>query len=75
MPRNPGIIRKILKHLCKLLWVKAGLCREMRRRFLRVDLDNRLVATSLKSGWNAKLPALSEAEQNYERQRLADQLT
>jgi hypothetical protein len=35
--------------------------------------DNRLVAASLESEWNAKLRALSEAEQNYERQRQADQ--
>ena len=46
-----------------------------RRRFLRVDPDNRLVAASLEAEWNAKLRALSEAEQNYERQRQADQFT
>jgi recombinase-like zinc beta ribbon protein len=45
-----------------------------RRRFLRVDPDNRLVAASLEADWNSKLRALSEAEQNYERQRQADQL-
>ena len=45
-----------------------------RRRFLRVDPDNRLVAASLETEWNSKLRALSEAEQNYERQRHADQL-
>jgi hypothetical protein len=45
-----------------------------RRRFLRVDPDNRLVAASLEAEWNSKLHALSEAEQNYERQRQADQL-
>jgi hypothetical protein len=44
-----------------------------RRRFLRVDPDNRLVAGSLEAEWNVKLRALSEAEQNYERQRQADQ--
>jgi len=38
-----------------------------RRRFLRVDPDNRLVAASLEAEWNSKLHALSEAEQNYER--------
>jgi len=43
-----------------------------RRRFLRVDPDNRLVAASLESDWNEKLRALSEAEQNYERQRQSD---
>jgi hypothetical protein len=45
-----------------------------RRRFLRVDPDNRLVASSLEAEWNVKLRALSEAEQNYERQRQADQI-
>jgi len=44
-----------------------------RRRFLRVDPDNRLVAASLEAEWNVKLRALAEAEQNYERQRQADQ--
>ena len=44
-----------------------------RRRFLRVDPDNRLVAASLEAEWDAKLRALSEAERNYERQREADQ--
>jgi hypothetical protein len=39
-----------------------------RRRFLRVDPDNRLVAASLEAEWNVKLRALSDAEQNYERQ-------
>jgi hypothetical protein len=45
-----------------------------RRRFLRVDPDNRLVTASLEAEWNAKLRALSEAEQNCERQRQSDQL-
>jgi hypothetical protein len=44
-----------------------------RRRFLRVDPDNRLVAASLEAEWNTKLRALSEAEQNYERQCQVDQ--
>jgi MerR HTH family regulatory protein len=38
------------------------------------DPDNRLVAASLEAEWNSKLHALSEAEQNYERQCQADQL-
>jgi hypothetical protein len=46
-----------------------------RRRFLRVDPDNRLVAASLEAEWNAKLRALSEAEQTCDRQRQADQAT
>jgi hypothetical protein len=44
-----------------------------RRRFLRVDPDNRLVAASLEAEWNARLRALAEAEQNYQRQCQADQ--
>jgi len=43
-----------------------------RRRFLRVDPENRLVAASLESDWNEKLRALAEAEQHYERQREQD---
>ena len=43
-----------------------------RRRFLRVDPDNRLVAASLESDWNEKLRALAEAEQHYQRQREHD---
>jgi DNA invertase Pin-like site-specific DNA recombinase len=43
-----------------------------RRRFLRVDPDNRLVASSLEAEWNTKLRALAEAEQNYERERQSD---
>jgi len=43
-----------------------------RRRFLRVDPDNRLVGASLESDWNEKLRALAEAEQHYERQRQRD---
>jgi len=45
-----------------------------RRRFLRVDPDNRLVADSLEKDWNEKLRALAEAQQNYERQRQTDQV-
>jgi DNA invertase Pin-like site-specific DNA recombinase len=44
-----------------------------RRRFLRVDPDNRLVAGSLETDWNLKLKALAEAEHQYERQRQADE--
>jgi hypothetical protein len=43
-----------------------------RRRFLRVDPENRLVAASLESDWNEKLRALAEAEQHYERRRERD---
>ncbi len=53
------------------------LCREEWRYWLAAvffDPDNRLVAASLETEWNSKLHALSEAEQNYERQCQADQL-
>src|SRR3974390_2470001 len=44
-----------------------------RRRFLRVDPENRLVADSLEKDWNEKLRALAEAQQNYYRHRPTDQ--
>jgi hypothetical protein len=44
-----------------------------RRRYVRVDPDNRLVADSLEAEWNDKLRALSAAQHDYERQRQADQ--
>jgi hypothetical protein len=45
-----------------------------RHRYLQVDPANRLVAGSLEADWNAKLGALDEARQEYERQRAADRL-
>jgi len=45
-----------------------------RHRYLQVDPANRLVASSLEADWNAKLRALGEAQQDYERQRVADRL-
>lgn len=42
------------------------------RRYLRVDPDNRLVADSLEADWNAKLRALADAQDAYERAREAD---
>ena len=51
------------------------IAREPLGDLLRVDPDNRLVAALLESEWNVKLRVLSEAEQNYERQRQADQFT
>lgn len=45
-----------------------------RRRFMRVDPENRLVAETLEAEWNSKLTALAEAEEAYERQRQADRL-
>lgn len=41
------------------------------RRYLRVDPDNRLVATELEADWNGKLRALTTAQEEYERQRQA----
>jgi DNA-binding XRE family transcriptional regulator len=46
-----------------------------RRRYLRVDPDNRLVADALEADWNEKLRALDAAQQEYERRRDADKLT
>jgi DNA invertase Pin-like site-specific DNA recombinase len=46
-----------------------------RRRYLKVDPDNRLVADSLEADWNGKLRTLAEAQQEYERQREQDRKT
>jgi DNA invertase Pin-like site-specific DNA recombinase len=43
-----------------------------RRRYLRVDPDNRLVADSLEADWNNKLRLLAEAQEVCERQRAQD---
>jgi len=45
-----------------------------RQRFMHVDPANRLVADSLETEWNARLRALDEARDDYERQRAADRL-
>ena len=42
------------------------------RRYRRVDPDHRLVADTLEADWNAKLRALAEAQEHYERQTAAD---
>jgi DNA invertase Pin-like site-specific DNA recombinase len=44
-----------------------------RRRYLKVDPDNRLVADSLEADWNARLRTLDALQQEHERQRKADQ--
>ena len=44
-----------------------------RRRYLRVDPDNRLVAASLEADWNAKLRALHTAQDHYKQQCENDQ--
>ena len=43
-----------------------------RRRYMRVDPDNRLVADSLEAEWNSKLRMLTETQQERERQRQRD---
>jgi hypothetical protein len=43
-----------------------------RRRFLRVDPDNRLVADSLEADWNDKLKMLAAAQELYENRREQD---
>lgn len=43
-----------------------------RRRYMRVDPDNRLVADTLEADWNAKLRAVKKARQDYERRRQRD---
>jgi DNA invertase Pin-like site-specific DNA recombinase len=44
-----------------------------RRRYMRVDPDNRMVADSLEAEWNQALRALTEAKDRFEKQRQADQ--
>jgi len=44
------------------------------RRYLRVDPDNRLVAAALEADWNQRLRALTEAQEDYEKQSQSDQL-
>jgi DNA invertase Pin-like site-specific DNA recombinase len=44
-----------------------------KRRYMQVDPDHRLVADALEADWNAKLRTLTEAQEEYERQRVADQ--
>jgi hypothetical protein len=39
-----------------------------RRRYMKVDPDNRLVADSLEAEWNNKLRSLGEAQAEYEQQ-------
>ena len=43
-----------------------------RRRYMRVDPENRLVADSLEAEWNEKLRALAAAQEDYERKRCDD---
>ena len=41
------------------------------RRYLKVNPENRLVADSLEADWNHKLRALTDAEEAYQRRRVA----
>jgi DNA invertase Pin-like site-specific DNA recombinase len=45
-----------------------------RHRYMQVDPANRLVADVLEADWNARLRALAEAQEEYERRRDADRL-
>ncbi|MGH9883162.1 MAG: recombinase family protein, partial [Pyrinomonadaceae bacterium] len=45
-----------------------------RRRYLKVDPDNRLVADGLEADWNNKLRSLAEAQQQYEQQTVKQRL-
>lgn len=44
-------------------------CEHARRRYLRVDPDNRLVASSLEADWNQRLRDLRDAEDDYLRRQ------
>jgi hypothetical protein len=44
-----------------------------KRRYMRVDPDNRLVADSLEAEWNEKLRLLNQAQEDYERQLKANE--
>lgn len=44
-----------------------------RRRYLKVDPDNRLVADTLEADWNERLRGLDVLQQEHEQQRKADQ--
>ena len=44
-----------------------------RRRYMRVDPDNRLVADSLEAEWNHALRAQAAAQERYDKQRQIDQ--
>lgn len=45
-----------------------------RRRYMQVDPENRLVADTLEAEWNDKLRALTEAQDDYDRQCKADRM-
>jgi DNA invertase Pin-like site-specific DNA recombinase len=45
---------------------------QARIRYMRVDPNNRLVAETLETQWNEKLRLLTEAKEEYEKQRRSD---
>ena len=45
---------------------------QAKRRYLRVDPDNRLVAATLEAQWNEKLRVLAQAKEDYQRQQQRD---
>ena len=47
-------------------------CDLARRRFMKVDPDNRLVADTLEAEWNEKLRIHEQANENYQKQREID---
>jgi DNA invertase Pin-like site-specific DNA recombinase len=47
-------------------------CEHARRRYLRVDPDNRLVASSLEADWNQRLRDLRDAEDDYLRRQASE---
>jgi len=46
-----------------------------RRRYMKVDPDNRLVADSLEADWNNKLRSLAEAQEQYQQQTQKQRLS
>jgi len=45
-----------------------------RRRYMQVDPENRLVADALEADWNDKLRALTQSQEEYEKQRKVDRM-
>ncbi len=45
-----------------------------RRRYMRVEPENRLVADSLEADWNEKLRTVTATQEHYEQQRAAERL-
>ena len=71
-----GEIRDRLDDAGRLRQLEVERCRYeadvARRRFMKVDPDNRLVADALEADWNHKLRAVDEAQKRLEEQRKSD---